>query len=289
MNQRTVLLTGVSGYAGGALREALLAGGWRVIGLSRRPGGTGGPRAGYTHLACDLTDAPAVGALLKDQPRPDLVIHAASRVSSRSDAGALNLRMIRSLLDALAPVAPRVILFSSVAVYGAAGRTAPARPGDPTRPVDAYGAGKLAAERLLIDSGLADFRILRVAPVYSPERLRNLAVRVFLPGAPIRLRILPPPQHSLVSLETLCARTLALANETVRGRFIENLCDAEPRSQAELLELFTGPEAPLYEPVLRPLYYMLRSLPGPPGRRLAEAYWKLFRSTLYDPGARLEV
>lgn len=286
MNQRTALLTGVSGYAGGALLAALLADGWRVLGLSRRPGA---PRPGYVHLACDLTDSAAVAAALENQPRPQLVLHAASRVSSRADAGAVNLRMVRSLLDAVASYQPRVLLFSSVAVYGAADRLSPARPGDATRPVDAYGAGKLAAEQLLIDSGLADFRILRVAPVYSPERQRNLAVRVFLPGAPVRLRILPPPMHSLVSLETLCARTLGLANETVRGRFIENLCDTEARSQAELVDLFSGPEAPLYEPVLRPFYYMLRALPGGAGRRLAEAYWKLFRSTLYEPGARLEV
>jgi nucleoside-diphosphate-sugar epimerase len=286
MKQRTALLTGVSGYAGGALLKALLADGWRVLGLSRRPGP---PQAGYVHLACDLTDRAAVAAALQAQARPDLVLHAASRVSSRRDAGAENLRMVASLLDAVLPYEPRFILFSSVAVYGAADRPGPARPGDATRPVDAYGAGKLAAEKLLINSPLSDFRIVRVAPVYSPERQRNLAVRVFLPGAPIRLRILPPPMHSLVSLETLCARTLALANETVRGRFIENLCDETARSQAELVELFSGPEAPLYEPVLRPLYYMLRAAPGGAGRRLAEAYWKLFRSTLYEPGARLEV
>src|SRR5262245_9414707 len=74
-----ILVTGVTGFAGGHLAEALLARGAEVVGAARRAEWP----AAWAHLAgrvglraCELCDGPGVEALLRDI-RPDAVCHLA--------------------------------------------------------------------------------------------------------------------------------------------------------------------------------------------------------------------
>ena len=61
MTSRAVLITGSSGEIGGALVTALLADGWTVCGLDRRPAPEA-EQSGFTFLGCELADAADVEA-----------------------------------------------------------------------------------------------------------------------------------------------------------------------------------------------------------------------------------
>jgi GDP-4-dehydro-6-deoxy-D-mannose reductase len=155
-----ILVTGVTGFVGGHLAEALLAtGGAEVFGLDRR----GAWPADLSHLAgpvplfaADLTDLPTVEAVLR-QVRPDQLYHLAGYASNGQSfhepdaAWAGNLTATRTLYDAVARWggAVRILYVSSGMVYGAVAD--PARPCDesvPLRPVSPYAASKAAADLL---------------------------------------------------------------------------------------------------------------------------------------------
>src|SRR5579885_1180277 len=122
------LVTGVTGFAGGHLAEALLARGEAVVGVSRR----GAWPAEWRHLAesvelhpCDVGDGAALEALLR-QVRPERVSHLAGyaqtgRSFKEPDAAwAGNLGATRALYEAVARWGgrPRVLFVGSGLVYG---------------------------------------------------------------------------------------------------------------------------------------------------------------------------
>src|SRR5262245_11351223 len=124
------LITGVTGFAGGHLAEALLARGEAVVGVSRG----GAWPAGWRHLAgavelraCDATDGTAVEAVLR-AARPERVYHLAgyaqtARSFQEPDAAwAGNLGATRALYEAVVRWAgrPRVLFVGSGLVYGEA-------------------------------------------------------------------------------------------------------------------------------------------------------------------------
>lgn len=71
----TALVTGASSGIGLAITQRLLAGGWRVIGVSRRPPPV--EDAAFTHLPLDLADVEAREALPKAFGDLDAIVHAA--------------------------------------------------------------------------------------------------------------------------------------------------------------------------------------------------------------------
>src|SRR3954447_20681343 len=152
-----IIVTGITGFAGVHLAEALLAeGGAEVVGVSRR----GTWPAPWQHLAgrvalraCDLCDRAAVEALLREVS-PEQVYHLAEYAhvgqSFREPdaAWAGNLTATRSLLEAVVSWGgrPRILYVGSGQVYGEAEGGDEAqdenrllRPGSP------YAASKAAA------------------------------------------------------------------------------------------------------------------------------------------------
>ncbi len=151
------LITGVSGFAGGHLAEALLARGETVAGLSRR----GTWPAAWQHLAggvdlraCDVADAASVAALLREL-KPERIFHLAgyartARSFEESDAAwAGNLGATRALYEAVCRWGgrPRILFVGSGLVYGDGGE-----PGQLfneyclLRPTSPYAASKAAAD-----------------------------------------------------------------------------------------------------------------------------------------------
>ena len=125
-----VLVTGAAGFIGAATVAALRAKGFEARGGVRR--GVDGDGV----VLCDLdrpeTLAPALASV-------DLVVHAAY-----GDVAAMP-RQTEALLAAMARAgARRLILLSSIAVYGAAEGAIPESAA--SAPVDAYGAAKVACE-----------------------------------------------------------------------------------------------------------------------------------------------
>ena len=295
-NNSTFLITGISGFVGSSLAQDLAARGFSVYGFSRNPENIS-ENIQAKVLGCDLLSPESLAdclATLNQElaPNKDLtLIHAATAANSdRQDKASEEntLNMARNLCAGLAnwnkmrTGALRVIHLSSVAVYGEAGRKGPITPADIPRPADAYGRAKLEVETILANSNLEHYRVLRLAPVYNQKRNRNQAVRVFFPGLPLKLGIIPAPRHSLVHTDRLSEICENLIQEKFTGRDIQNATDKTPVSQNELRKLFLGPTLPLPRLLVAPLYYLLYLVPGDRGYRLRCFYWKLFRNNVYE-------
>jgi GDP-4-dehydro-6-deoxy-D-mannose reductase len=151
------LVTGVTGFAGCFLAEALLARGESVVGLSRRAawpdhGAHLGGRV--TLLACDLCDGRAVEAVLRDA-RPTRIYHLAGYADvgasfrDRDGAWAGNLTATRQLCEAVIRWGgqARILYVGSGLVYGP-GQEAdrPRHELMPLLPDSPYAASKAAAD-----------------------------------------------------------------------------------------------------------------------------------------------
>ena len=130
----------------------------------------------------DLTDAAQVSALVADVS-PEAIIHWAAVIPTAcyrntEAAQRVNVAATGSLVSAAERLAikPRFVQASSVAVHGPRNphRDEVLGPGSPTRPIDCYGAQKLAAERIVRASTL-EWVILRLGAVVS-TRLRSLPI-----------------------------------------------------------------------------------------------------------------
>lgn len=126
------LVTGASSGIGAAIVERLLRDGWRVTGISRRPGTVDHPA--FDHLSLDLNDVDSIAGAVADIA-PTALVHAAGLLKVGSlgsldhDEGAamwrLHVDVAERLANALAPRLPqggRIIFIGSRTASGAAGR-----------------------------------------------------------------------------------------------------------------------------------------------------------------------
>jgi len=92
------LVLGVTGVTGTPFAEQLLAAGWTVYGVSRRPPELkpGTPLAGFRHLPIDLQNAAALDDALRSAVGITHVFHCAN-----AGSGDARLQMMSNLLDAL--------------------------------------------------------------------------------------------------------------------------------------------------------------------------------------------
>jgi GDP-4-dehydro-6-deoxy-D-mannose reductase len=139
------LVTGVTGFAGGHLAEALLARGETVFGLSRRGDW---PRE-WRHLTghvelhpCDVGERTALEEMLR-KVQPERIYHLAGYASTGRSfqepdaAWAGNLTATRGLYEAVIRWGgtPRILYVGSGLIYG-----------DPLKPASPYAASKAAAD-----------------------------------------------------------------------------------------------------------------------------------------------
>ncbi len=224
-----VLVTGVSGFVGGAVHARLLADPrHQVLGVSRRPGGL------PDTAAVDL-ELP-VGAQLPLDWHPDVIIHAAARVSpwgpdhrfvaQNVTATAHLLRWAEQL-----PERPRVVHISTSSVYYTGRDQLGLRESDPLPqvPINAYAATKAASEEL-VRAYAGPWVILRPRAVIGPgdtqllPRVLDAAARGLLPA----LRRDPPAVGDLVDIDTLVTYLLrAASRDAVVGQTI-NVTNGEP-------------------------------------------------------------
>jgi nucleoside-diphosphate-sugar epimerase len=173
------IVTGAAGFLGGRL-AAMLAADPRlsaVTGLDRAAPPADGP---VRPIQADIARFPEVA------PMAEMVIHAAAITSQASEADpeaafAINVEGMRAVLRwaRAQPSPPRVLLLSSIAVFGRG--DAVALEDTPPDPRSSYGTTKLIAERLLLDAtrwGEADGVILRL-----PVSIIRTATRTAPPGA----------------------------------------------------------------------------------------------------------
>lgn len=150
-----VLVTGIAGFAGPHLAEALAAAGHEVHGLALAAAGV--PHAAAVHVA-DLLDQDAVERVVQ-AVRPEAVAHLAALSfvpAGEADprhAVRVNVEGTVGLLRALERATPaaRLLLVSSSDAYGyVAAEDLPVRETVPLRPVSVYGATKAAAETMAL-------------------------------------------------------------------------------------------------------------------------------------------
>jgi len=98
--ERTALVAGVTGIGGNHTARVLLARGWKVVGLSRRPPGD---LLGARHVAADLLDPAALAQALAGVAPTHVFITTWMRQDTESENIRVNAALVRNLLDALAP------------------------------------------------------------------------------------------------------------------------------------------------------------------------------------------
>ena len=160
------VVTGTSGFLGGAVASALAARGADVLGLDLRPD----PAAPLDTWRVDLAER---GPWQHAVAEADVVVHAAARVGDHGSRAAFeraNVRAVRRVLEASA-TAGHLVHLSSIVVHG---RRFPAdcpesHPAQPTG--NPYTDTKIAGERLVLDAhaeGRVRATVVRPGDVYGP-------------------------------------------------------------------------------------------------------------------------
>ena len=247
-----------------------------------------GRHKGVDTAVCDLANADALRAAVSTVGDFDTVVHLAARAHdfrglSLDDLMQANATITGNLIAALRAEGRestlRFIHASSVAVYellyaerGLAAEQAP------------YAASKLKAEQLLQQESFQSLSVLRFSPIYDPTHLQDVAKRVFLPGTRVKVRLCPPPWHSLCSLDRAVQAIVAAVERTPsKSMSIANVTDPQQISQTDLAAWFSGPTLPLPTAMIAAMAVAIEPF-GRMGRRVSNLIRKFCADTTYpDP------
>ncbi|MFE0459170.1 NAD-dependent epimerase/dehydratase family protein [Kitasatospora sp. NPDC058965] len=254
-----VVVTGASGFVGGALCRAARAAGHRVLALGRRPAVDPALVGGAPYLSWDLADPSARPAVPAPFARPDAVVHCAGLATDWARPEAFEHGNVLTTRGALAafPDAARFVHLSTASVYDPRRPTVLAREAeaDGVRLPDPYGRSKAQAEAW-VRRLRPDAVVLRPHAVYGPGDTTLLprvlqAVRR-TPRGPRLFAVGDGRQLlSLTGVANLVDACLLAAAGDAHGTF--NVCDREPvRLDDVLREVLIGhglPPAPVYLPL----------------------------------------
>ena len=95
---RRALVVGATGISGGNVAERLLADGWEVAGICRRPEGLD---ARIAPLVADLVDAEAVATAVRGSAPTHVFFTTWARCATEAENCDVNGRMLQNLLDAV--------------------------------------------------------------------------------------------------------------------------------------------------------------------------------------------
>src|SRR5579863_3902805 len=206
------LVTGASGFVGGHLVEALVAGGYRVRCLVR-------PQSdrrwldslGVSYAAGTVEDA---GALRRAVDGVDVVFHLAALTTTAraSEYDRINYGGVVRLVDAMAARPVRLVFCSSLAAGGPARAGRPLTEADPPAPIGPYGESKLRGEQVVLSGGVPAV-VVRPSAVYGP-RDRDVLAAFRLAARGLAIRTGPRGQQlAMIHVHDL-AQGLAAAGRT---------------------------------------------------------------------------
>jgi nucleoside-diphosphate-sugar epimerase len=234
---RRVLITGASGFIGRRLTGALAKMGWQVRAASR-DSSTIQTASGVERVAMPDLERPVDWPALLDGASH--VVHLAGiahapgslpdKLYTRVNADAAG-----ELAEAARGRIERLVLISSVRAQAGLSADHPITEKDAALPTDAYGRSKLAAERLIAQSGVT-FTVLRPAVVYGKGVKGNIASLATLAKTPMPLPFAGlGNRRSLLALENfVSAISLVLVSEQAANETFL-VADAEPISVADLV------------------------------------------------------
>jgi UDP-glucose 4-epimerase len=233
---KSVLVTGASGFVGSHVVQALAASGWQVRAASRQPEAS-------TIAGVETVAMPDLAARADWVPLLEGMSHVLHLAGIAHVPGMLpdevyrriNSEAVGELALASRDRIERLVLMSSVRAQAGLAAEHVITEKDKPLPTDIYGRTKLAAERLLQESG-ARFTVLRPAVVYGKGVKGNIAALSTLARTPM-----PLPfggldnRRSLLALENLAsAIALVLTAPEAEGETYL-VADQEPISVAELV------------------------------------------------------
>lgn len=265
MTRPLAAVTGGTGFVGSHVVDALLAAGWRVRALVRRPASPGW-LAGLP-IETVPGDVRGVEALPAFVTGADAIVHIAGKTSAKGldDYRRCNAAGVGNVARAAKACAPgaHFVLVSSLAAAGPARDGRPVLPSDEPHPVSSYGLSKLEGERELRDAGGLGFTILRPGAVYGP---RETAIRdLFVLAARGVVPVLAggKPRIQLVHARDVAACVTGALARGARGEtfFVAHPEVLDYRLIAETLASLRSPRARLL-PVPAPLIRAAGSLAG---------------------------
>jgi nucleoside-diphosphate-sugar epimerase len=183
-----VLVTGATGVYGRSVVERLHRAGHDVVAMARRP-----PRAlpaGVRFVAADVRDLPMVTTAMEGC---EVVAHLAFVVTpmkDREESRAISVGGTQNIVDAMQRTGARRLVFASSAMsYGANPDNPPLFTEDHEQrpaPDYVYGTDKVAAERVILDSGVE--AVLARTGVTVGRNIDNLLVDIFAAPAIVGIR-----------------------------------------------------------------------------------------------------
>ncbi|WEO77622.1 NAD-dependent epimerase/dehydratase family protein [Cryobacterium sp. SO2] len=233
-----VLVTGASGFLGGAVAAAIIAAGHEVRCFQRRSSGV----AGATDVLGSITEPAEVAQAVAGV---DAVVHLAAKVSLAgppAEFDTVNVGGTRTLIDAARAAGVNRLVFvssPSVAHSGASITGSDALPADPAQARGDYARTKAAAELLALAADSPELRVVAVRPhlVWGPGDTQLIA-RIVERARAGRLPLLG---HGAALIDTTyidnAAAAIAAALErvdAVHGNAYV-VTNGEPRPVAELL------------------------------------------------------
>jgi nucleoside-diphosphate-sugar epimerase len=244
-------VTGATGMIGSALVGRLSQAGGRVVALVRDLDRADSLKeiAGVELFLGDVRERTGLARALRGC---DVVFHLAAKVHAPRGSGApgdesdfelVNVEGTRNLMDAAVEAGvAKFVFFSTVAVYPSSEDMLDED--SATVPATAYGASKLAAERIVLERAAAagiKATVLRLPVVYGPRDRGNVArlidairrKRYFIVGAGANVK-------SMVAVGNVVdAATLVADDERARGR-VYIVCDERAYTQREISETIAG-------------------------------------------------
>ena len=232
----SVLVTGATGFLGGALARHLVAEGRQVTGMGRRAdAGAALARDGVAFVRAEGTDADAVRRAVE---AADAVVHCAAIAAPwgrAADFMAANVEATRIVASACADAGRRLVHVSTPSVYFHLDDRVGVHEDDPlpATPVNLYAATKLVAEHVVqahVAARGLDALVVRPRAIYG-EGDRTIFPRLIAALATRRLPIVGDGQNvvSVSYIGTVVNALVAGLDADARwDGLVVNVADAEP-------------------------------------------------------------
>lgn len=271
-----LLLTGASGFIGSQLYKTLVSE-YEVTAVASTDAN------GY--VALDLLNEKDCKDFFKDK-NFDFIIHAAAiahgkKKGSTMGVGDANILMTNNIFNALDTQNTNVIFLSSVSVYSFKNDKEVISVNDQPIPVTEYGESKLTCEKLLKEKKTKSLHVLRLAPVYTENDLKDLGKRVFLPGLKVPFLTKQERVYSLCHVDQVVKtviNSMGLNHDS-----ITIVKDLQDHTQENLLSFFNieKPKIIINRNLVKPLFFVLSLIPVSKSNVIRDMLTKLFYSVRY--------